>query len=85
MTISLVASKSMDQGWKKRRNSRFVFENPKLRGPNLVVELFKRIEISDRKSLEGPFLEEVLSALSKWGGDKASRSGGFSFMFWRFC
>ncbi|RVW84438.1 hypothetical protein CK203_040645 [Vitis vinifera] len=63
----------MDQGWKKRRNSRFVFENPKLRGPNLVVELFKRIEISDRKSLEGPFLEEVLSALSKWGGDKASR------------
>ena len=63
-----------------------VFEEPQVRRPEVVSELFKSIDSTDNEGLEGSFLEEeVTKALSKLGGDKAPRLDWFSLAFWKFC
>ena len=63
-----------------------LFEEPRVRRPDVESSLFKILDLLDNEILEGHFSEEKVSkALSDLGGDKAPGSDGFTLAFWKFC
>ncbi|RVX00295.1 Transposon TX1 uncharacterized 149 kDa protein [Vitis vinifera] len=63
-----------------------LFEEPRVRRPDVESSLFKTLDALDNETLEGHFSEEeVYKAISELGGDKAPRPDGFTLAFWKFC
>ena len=63
-----------------------LFEEPRVRRPDVESSLFKTLDALDNETLEGHFSEEeVYKAISELGGDKAPGPDGFTLAFWKFC
>ena len=63
-----------------------LFEESRVRRPNVESGLFKTLDSLDNEILEGQFSEkEVSKAFSNLRGDKAPGSDGFTLAFWKFC
>ncbi|RVX19547.1 Transposon TX1 uncharacterized 149 kDa protein [Vitis vinifera] len=63
-----------------------LFEEPRVRRPDVESSLFKTLAALDNETLEGHFSEEeVYKAISELGGDKAPGPDGFTLAFWKFC
>ncbi|RVW24957.1 Transposon TX1 uncharacterized 149 kDa protein [Vitis vinifera] len=63
-----------------------LFEEPRVRRPDVESSLFKTLDALDNETLEGHFSEEeVYKAISELGGDKAPGPDGFTLAFWKSC
>ncbi|RVW40781.1 Transposon TX1 uncharacterized 149 kDa protein [Vitis vinifera] len=63
-----------------------LFEEPRVRRPDVESSLFKTLDALDNETLEGHFSEEeVYKAISELRGDKAPGPDGFTLAFWKFC
>ncbi|RVX16749.1 hypothetical protein CK203_006241 [Vitis vinifera] len=61
-----------------------LFEEPRVRRPDVESSLFKTLDALDNETLEGHFSEEGYKAISELGGDKAPGPDGFTLAFWKF-